>query len=1445
MAALGVGVGGSALAQASASPPVTFSEAGTGPGQVMDPEGISVDTSTGRTYVADGGNNRIDAFNSLGEFDFAFGWGVADGESAEPQVCSAICFAGLEGGGAGEFSELSGVAVDPASHRIYAYDGHRVQEFEPNGEFIRAWGGGVVAGAASGSAVLAVGSKTITSVNTTRGRFEPGATLVSAALPPGTKIVALGAGTMTLSQAATGSGARAISVAEGSGNVPVNELQELTTNGSSSLYRLVFELRNPSPSEAFTPENIPENASAATIQSALEGLPNIGAGNVKVTGPAGGPYEIEFGGTRFSDTDVPQLRTAGSPGTAVQTLQNGHSGASQCTALNAKDCAGGVEGFAEGQFARAAQIAIGPAGEVDLADSRPLGPETQNEFSSRVQEFGASGNDLREFPITGFSTLVSAFAINSSGDLYVASNGEDGAVRRYASTGACLNCDEPLIPSFNLTALALDSSDGLFVATFEEKAGRLIAEFDTSETETHAFGYGQLGEQVRALAAHEGGLGDIYVSEGTGSASRLRALSLPPPGPIVVPISAITDAAPRSARATLHGYVNPEGLATAYHFEYVDEATYQEDVETLGAGHGFDHATRDPANEGEDPVLAAGFNAKPVALEAAPLVPETKYRFRLVASNGEGTDEFEGKPFETLAPLELLRTWATRIESRSGRLHVTLNPLGTAASGYFEYVDERTYQEDLETLGAGHRFDHASKAPTVPIQFGAGEEPKTESISLTSLQPGTTYLYRFRATDPFTTVTSSPRAFSTLPGGEEAEALCPNVATRLGASKRLPDCRAYEMVSPVAKSGGEVVAVPNTPGDPTAFDRSAVSGDRLTYAATGAFAEPQGAPWVNQYMADRTSSGWQTRSISPPRGPSFYGGIFDNEFVAFSSDLCTGWLRHDSEPVLAAGAPSGYPGLYKADTCAAPESYEALSEVVPDVSPMEFQPEIQGISADGEFSIVRARAKLTPNATAGKFQVYESHGSKLRLICILPNGSSSAQDCSAGTANEATGFSRTQSVAHAFSSDGSRVYWTTTSGPAKLYLRENPLGAGAECSKSSAPCTLPVSEAAETLSKTSGAYFWAAAVDGSSALFTTGEDLYRFEPETKTTTLIAHEVKGVLGASDDLSRAYLVSDEAKALEQGEGAVQGKPNLYLETAGQGLRFVATLSAEDLSLNLKDVAVTTSPLKRRAAVSPDGLHLAFASYASLTGFDNTDANSGKPDLEVFVYDASAPNLGDRLHCVSCDPHGGSPEGEEVPGVNNAVAWVAATLPGWQNQFYQPRYLSEGGTRLFFETNQSLVSRDLNGKQDVYEWQAADGAQECLENASGPYSSSAGGCVDLISSGASSTDAELLDASPSGADVFFSTRESLVPQDPGGIDIYDARIGGGFPAEPPPLPECSGEGCQGLGSAVPSDVAPASSLFQGAGNLAQPKKKHRRHHKHKRRKHRHAHRGRKVVR
>jgi hypothetical protein len=472
-------------------------------------------------------------------------------------------------------------------------------------------------------------------------------------------------------------------------------------------------------------------------------------------------------------------------------------------------------------------------------------------------------------------------------------------------------------------------------------------------------------------------------------------------------------------------------------------------------------------------------------------------------------------------------------------------------------------------------------------------------------------------------------------------------------------------------------------------------------------------------------------------------------------------------------------------------------------------------------------------------QLYEAHTeggtTSLRGVCVQPNGRALVGDCAAGTLGDH--YNRRGLLTHAISEDGSVIYWmaivsSSSSGTTgKLFARVD----GSE--------TIPVSEG-------EGAAFLAASADGSKAIFSDKDWLQQggirlFSLASKSSKAIG--VGRFVGASSDLSHIYLVSSEAKAA----GATVGQPNLYLyESESDAFTFIATLSSADLLERFSPV--DGRPTRRGAQVNADGTAVAFMSRArpGFGGYDNTDQNSGAADYEVYLWRAGTGTL----VCVSCMPTGARPTGRLFTGTNNFQIWVSGSLPLALSQLHYPHVLSEDGNRLFFHSFDPLSLRDTNGKQDVYEWEAL-GAGNCEEESLG-FSEAAEGCVNLISTGESPSDSELVDASADGRDVFFKTNDSLDARDTGLLDIYDARVDGGFADPPEPVAACEGEACQNAPEA-PNDPSPSSLTFEGAGNVVEApaarkpspcaKGKVRRHgkcvsrHRHKRKARRHGRAGR----
>jgi hypothetical protein len=134
---------------------------------------------------------------------------------------------------------------------------------------------------------------------------------------------------------------------------------------------------------------------------------------------------------------------------------------------------------------------------------------------------------------------------------------------------------------------------------------------------------------------------------------------------------------------------------------------------------------------------------------------------------------------------------------------------------------------------------------------------------------------------------------------------------------------------------------------------------------------------------------------------------------------------------------------------------------------------------------------------------------------------------------------------------------------------------------------------------------------------------------------------------------------------------------------------------------------------------------------------------------------------------------------------------------------RIISADGSRVFFDSPDPLVGGDVDGKRDVYEW----------EN----------GHLFLISSGTNTRDSVYFDNSTSGSDVFFTTDEGLISSDRDGAgDLYDARIPHPGDFTPPREVPCEGDVCQGPPSIPQLLSLPASSTFDGIGNIASEVKK-----------------------
>jgi hypothetical protein len=586
--------------------------------------------------------------------------------------------------------------------------------------------------------------------------------------------------------------------------------------------------------------------------------------------------------------------------------------------------------------------------------------------------------------------------------------------------------------------------------------------------------------------------------------------------------------------------------------------------------------------------------------------------------------------------------------------------------------------------------------------------------------------------------------------------------TQSSGGGTLADSRGWELVSPVDKNGGEV-------GPPGAIAgggvlQAASQGGAVTYGSEASFAGGQGAPPASQYLAIRQAGGWSIQNLTQP----IFSGSYDAEdtgapYQLFSADLARAILLNGDHcrgegtscavanpPLPGTDAPAGYPDYYLREGGGYTALLGSANAGFLSLDPAHFDLSLAGSSPDLKHPVLSSCAALSANAT----QVALGEGcdpEEQNLYEYSPGSGLSLVNLLPAQSTGTPGASLA-AQSGAVSADGSRVYFSLQG---DLYLR-----AGGQ--------TKQVDEDAG-----GGGQFETASADGSVAFFTKGEHLWRYLSASDAATDLtpAGGVKGVLGSSAD--GAYLYYQDAGALK-------------LWNAGA----TTTVAPGAQAAEEGDWPPTTGTSR----VSPDGSKLLFTSKQALTEYDNTDLSKGTPDSEVFLYDATGAGT---LTCVSCNPTLGRPVGSSsIPGsIPNGTA-------SGSTDSYKPRVLSANGRRVFFDSSDALGLTDTDNAPDAYQWEA-QGEGSCAR---------AGGCISLISDGRSAGGGRFIDASADGSDAFFLTAGSLVKADPGALDLYDARVGGGFAEATEPL-ACEGDACQPLPS-QPVDPT-LTTLLTGPGN------------------------------
>jgi hypothetical protein len=652
------------------------------------------------------------------------------------------------------------------------------------------------------------------------------------------------------------------------------------------------------------------------------------------------------------------------------------------------------------------------------------------------------------------------------------------------------------------------------------------------------------------------------------------------------------------------------------------------------------------------------------------------------------------------------------------------------------------------------------------------------------------------------------------PASASAEEACPNAALRFGPSANLPDCRAYELVTPAVKEDNSFIHTGYGFAD----------GEHVFF--TSVLPLPGAKNGSEQRaLSSWTPTGWITTPLTVAQGPGIYQNPNGTGTVSFTSDFSAGFIgtTFAADPLDQ----NRYDDVYRVDIPSGSASIESLPDTGPMTEELYAPPpgvtyeEIDtpqgsftaGNSADGSHVFFETQSRLptapgTPadTHTAGT-ELYERYDEHTYVVGVLPDGSVAPCGAEVGDGGSTGVEPYDEDRVGAVSPDGSNVVFHTD-GKAEPPTPECPHSFG----------TINAQEDEETgrlylreddgtpQAKTvelPGRFYLGRTADGLTVLSTggpggnaEGEPIYEYNVPTGQVTTVGY---GALVAySDDGSVVYY---ETHASEEGSFV---NSDSHLEVYDHGVtRTVPGAGAEYAGGIYNEYESTLIDFKDNdpPVMTPDGSEILFLDRAPLTGYDTsgpTCAEGGRPGncREAYIYDLSSGSV----TCVSCNPSG-------APPLANASLY---NVTGEVSLFSSPSppLLSEDGSRAFFETTEALVPQDTNGSNDVYEWES--GHIYLISSGQGGEVGESGTQGGLSASGST-----LVGASSNGDNVFIETTDRLVPQnEEDSRAIYDARVDGGFPYTPVGHGCDSGQ-CQGPQTPAPVFAPPASSTFVGVGN------------------------------
>jgi hypothetical protein len=902
----------------------------------------------------------------------------------------------------------SGVAVNDGNHDVYVADtgNHRVDEFESDGMFVRAFGKEV------NKTKVDTPGATEAEKNVCSGGLEE-CQKGAVGKVPGELFGELAQPRFIAVDNPPGPGQGDVYVGDGVGREAANEQQLVELDGASGgSFTLSFEghTTSPIPFSSRPPnsyEDVANTVSALEAATGEHGVftvydeTNADGEEVALLVEFGGALKESVTGVLGCDgaalTPTPgkcETRVAreGSPLVVEGITKFNESGGLE-EGWGEKGRLTGAGGYElVGQFSG---LTVNSAGDV-FASAGRTGQE--------IYEFepsGAFGPDTKPVKLKYISLGASGIAVNSAGDFYVVSSSgyfhhEVSAAYEYSPSGEDLgrvSAERESEPP--PTGLALNAASGaLYLGLGDEieQASPLLT-FGSPPLQ------GSAGVAVDSSTGEAPFGGAVYAANTVEDRIDVNTLLL---SAETLPATGVS-----ATGMTLHGEVNPEGLPIENcYFEYGMSTSYGQSAECEPGAVGI--------GEGTSPV---GVSARIAGLQGG-----TVYHFRVVAvKRGQPVPGVDLLAPVTLTLAVIAGAEAKDLSSGGATLTATVDPEGLA-------VETCTFEYGT---GTGYGQSVACK----PSAIGSGSEAVPVSARLNGLEANTTYRWRLSVKDANGEAYEPGHTFVYPTSGSE-----------------LPDRRAYEMVTPPAKNGASIGTVFFGPsygiseGEGSGSLRPGperVVGESIQCLPGSESCTPtrgddkaEGEP----FEFTRAASGWASTALAPSASQ-------------FSENLV--WLLGANEGNALFSMPTA-PGAqddwYKREAGAGGEGPEGTFTDIGPLSPPSAgptvlentDPEAQPVTTADLSHVVWDSTKqwpfaeeLDPSGADGGYQALEYAGiggSQPLLVGINEQG----KPFSGCETDVGYGYPGHESTWNAVSADGRTVYFTTEgcgTQPKQLYAR--------------------------------------------------------------------------------------------------------------------------------------------------------------------------------------------------------------------------------------------------------------------------------------------------------------------------------------------------------------------------------------------------------------------------